>query len=216
VGRRSRLPRSFYDRPTLEVAAQLLGKVLVHRAADGLTAGTIVEAEAYIGESDPACHAAAGPTPRNQPLYGPPGYAYVYLSYGVHCLLNAVTEAEGHPAAVLVRALEPVDGVELMKKRRAGDRGGAAIPDHELCRGPGSLSRAMGITLAENRADLSGRRLYLEDRGIAVGEIAWSARIGISAGLDRAWRCYVAGSRAVSGTRRPAEGRHGGLPLRRR
>src|SRR5262245_30620458 len=113
------LPRSFYDRPTLKVAKDLLGKVLVHRASGGVTAGMIVEAEAYIGEDDPACHAAPGPTNRNAPLYGRPGFSYVYLNYGIHYLVNAVTETAGRPAAVLIRALEPVDGLGLMQKRRA-------------------------------------------------------------------------------------------------
>src|SRR5688572_13386648 len=115
------LPSSFYDRPTLEVAESLIGKVLVHRSDDGAAAGVIVETEAYIGEDDPACHAAPGPTPRNAPLYGPPGVAYIYLNYGIHYLVNAVTESEGHPAAVLIRALAPVDGIRLMEKRRAPD-----------------------------------------------------------------------------------------------
>src|SRR5687768_18531042 len=116
------LPRGFYDRNTLTVAADLLGKVLVHRTAAGMTAGAIVEVEAYIGEDDPACHAAPGPTARNAPLYGPPGMAYVYLNYGLHYLVNAVTEDEGSPAAVLIRALEPVAGVELMRGRRSSAR----------------------------------------------------------------------------------------------
>ena len=109
------LPRSFYNRPTLTVAEALIGKVLVHRTPAGAAAGMIVEVEAYIGEDDPACHAARGPTRRNAPLYGPPGLAYVYLNYGIHHLVNAVTEAEGYPAAVLIRALHPVDGIALMQ-----------------------------------------------------------------------------------------------------
>src|SRR5207253_7529227 len=116
------LPRSFYARPTLQVAEDLLGKILVHRTRAGLTSGVIVEVEAYVGESDPACHAAPGPTARNAPLYGPPGHAYVYLNYGVHYLVNVVTEPKDAPAAVLIRALEPLDGVALMRKRRMRKR----------------------------------------------------------------------------------------------
>jgi DNA-3-methyladenine glycosylase len=112
------LPRAFYDRPTLDVAADLLGKVLVHRRNRQVTSGVIIEVEAYIGEADPACHAAPGPTARNAPLYGPPGFSYVYLNYGIHALVNIVTEAEGQPAAVLVRALAPLDGIALMRRRR--------------------------------------------------------------------------------------------------
>ena len=115
-----KLSRAFYDRPTLDVARDLLGKVLVHRRRGVVTSGVIVEVEAYIGESDPACHAAPGPTRRNEPLYGPPGHAYVYLNYGIHCLVNVVTESAGFPAAVLVRALDPRDGISIMRRRRAG------------------------------------------------------------------------------------------------
>ena len=187
------LTRDFYARPTLDVAAALIGKVLVH-AGRGVTSGTIVEVEAYIGESDPACHAAPGPTKRNQPLYGPPGHAYVYLNYGMHYLVNVVTEPEGSPAAVLLRALEPLDGIHLMRRRR-----GRVRNEHDLCRGPGNLTRAMGISLTRNREDLSGGRLYIEDRGHRPGRIAWSARIGISVATDRQWRCFVADSPSVSG-----------------
>src|SRR3954469_16509722 len=158
---RGTLPRSFYDRATLDVARDLIGKVLVHNRRGVRTSGIIVEVEAYIGESDPACHAAPGPTKRNAPLYGPPGYAYVYLNYGIHWLVNAVTEAKGSPAAVLIRALEPLDGVETMKRRR-----NRRVPVHDLCRGPGNLTVAMGIGRAQNREDLCGPRLYIEDRGL--------------------------------------------------
>src|SRR5215510_12278768 len=107
-----RLPRGFYARPTLEVARDLIGKVLVHNRRGVRTSGVIVEVEAYIGEADPACHAAPGPTARNAPMYGPPGHAYVYLNYGIHALANIVTEPSGSPAAVLIRALNPLDGVD--------------------------------------------------------------------------------------------------------
>ena len=195
------LPREFYDRPTLDVARDLIGKVLVCQGRTSQTAGAIVEVEAYIGESDAACHASAGRTPRNEPLYGPPGLAYVYLSYGVHNLFNVVTEVEGRPAAVLVRALAPLEGVASMQRRRRADRRGPGrIPDHELCRGPGSLARAMGITLADNRANVcDGRRLAIEDRGVTYPGVAWSSRIGISAGTEHPWRCFVTGCAAVSG-----------------
>jgi DNA-3-methyladenine glycosylase len=200
-----KLPRAFYDRPTLDVASDLLGKVLVHERRGVRTSGAIVEVEAYIGESDPACHAAPGPTRRNAPLYGPPGYAYVYLNYGIHSLVNVVTQACGSPAAVLIRALDPLEGVEVMRRRRARqmkgrrrsvERGDRSL--HELCRGPGNLTMAMGITLAENRVDLLGSRLFIEDRGIRVGPLAWSPRIGIRVGTEHPWRVCVAGHRAVS------------------
>src|SRR5688572_4920615 len=170
------LTRDFYARPTLEVARDLLGKLLVHRTADGVAAGRIVEAEAYIGEDDPACHAAPGPTERNAPLYGPPGIAYVYLNYGLHHLVNAVTEEKGSPAAVLIRALEPVDGLELMRKRRSRlrwRRGKPVPPDHELCRGPGNLTAALAITLAQNKLPLTRPPLLIEDRGDTVEHVSW-------------------------------------------
>ena len=201
-----KLPRAFYDRPTLDVARDLIGKVLVHNRRAVLTSGIIVEVEAYIGESDPACHAAPGPTRRNEPLYGVPGHAYVYLNYGIHALVNVVTEAHGSPAAVLIRALDPLDGVATMRRRRASAmKGRRSRPDsstlaqHELCRGPGNLTMAMGITLAENRLDLVGDRLYVDDRGLRVGDIAWGCRIGIRVGTEHPWRAWVSGHPAVSG-----------------
>lgn len=209
------LRSSFFARPTLDVARDLIGMRLVHDTPDGTAAGVIVEVEAYIGEDDPACHAAPGPTPRNQPLYGPPGLAYVYFNYGVHWLVNAVTEAEGWPAAVLIRALAPVDGLALMRERRVARRGdipaaGPGVPpgrvawagtDADLCRGPGNLTKALGITGAQNRLSLSEGALRIEraaDPSPAL-PIAWSSRIGIRVGQERPWRAYVPGHPSVSG-----------------
>ncbi len=200
-----RLERAFYRRPTLEVARDLLGKVLVHNRRNIVTSGMIVEVEAYIGESDPACHAAPGPTARNAPLYGPPGFAYVYLNYGIHYLVNAVTEADGFPAAVLIRALAPLDGIATMRRRRsrvvAGRRARrlSSVPNEALCRGPGNLTMALGIGPALNREDLCGDRLFIEDRGLDVGRVVWGPRIGIRVGTERLWRAYMAGHHAVSG-----------------
>ena len=182
--------------------------MLVHNRRGVRTSGVIVEVEAYIGESDPACHAAPGLTRRNAPLYGIPGHAYVYLNYGIHCLVNVVTEAHGSPAAVLIRALDPLDGIDVMRRRRARAMKGrtrrraSALATHDLCRGPGNLTMAMGITLAENRLDLLGDRLFVEDRGIAVGPIVWGPRIGIRVGTDTPWRAWIAGHPAVSATQK--------------
>jgi DNA-3-methyladenine glycosylase len=199
----SPLPRAFYDRPTLDVARDLLGKVLVHQRQAAVTSGVIVEVEAYIGEDDPACHAASGPTRRNEPLYGPPGLSYVYLNYGIHCLVNVVTEAEGRPAAVLIRALEPLDGAATMRRRRTRAAKGrrpvdGRVPTSDLCRGPGNLTMAMGITLAENRLDLTGDRLFVEDRRMKIGGISWGPRVGIRVGTEHPWRAWVTGHAAVS------------------
>jgi DNA-3-methyladenine glycosylase len=204
-----KLPRSFYDRPSLDVARDLIGKVLVHDRGGVRTSGVIVEVEAYIGESDPACHAAPGPTARNAPLYGPPGYSYVYLNYGIHALVNVVTEADGSPAAILIRALDPIDGIATMQRRRSRAMKGRhrrthaePIPRHDLCRGPGNLTMAMGITLSDNRRDLSGARLWIEDRRVRVGPIVWGPRIGIRVGVDRPWRASIVNHPAVTDSRR--------------
>lgn len=192
------LPRAFYDRPTLEVAYDLIGMVLVHETTEGRAAGVIVETEAYIGEDDPACHAARGRTPRNAPLYGPPGLAYVYFNYGVHWLVNAVTGREDEPAAVLIRALAPLEGIELMRSRRMARRATAtAVPDVALCRGPGNLTLALGITGAQNRHPLD-RALRIEDRKLPRWQVVWGPRIGIRVGLDRLWRAHALHHPAVS------------------
>lgn len=197
------LPRDFYARPTLDVARDLIGKVFVHDAAAGLTSGIIVETEAYVGESDPACHAAPGRTPRNAPLYGPPGIAYVYLNYGIHYLVNAVTEPDGWPAAVLIRALEPLEGEPLMRRRRARGtgRGAREFLRAELCRGPGNLTRALGVSLRQNIEDLTNGPLRIEDRALPPREVLWTPRIGIRVGTESLWRCIAVGSDAISGPR---------------
>ena len=204
-----KLSRDFYDRPTLDVARGLIGQVLVHDHRGVRTSGVIVEVEAYIGESDPACHAAPGRTKRNAPLYGPPGFAYVYLNYGIHPLVNAVTEPDGSPAAVLIRALDPLDGVETMRRRRSrakkGRRNGAArsLAAHDLCRGPGNLTMAMGITLRENELDLCGSRLYIEEGDpLPAARIMWGPRIGLNVGTEHPWRACLAGHPSVSGRRK--------------
>jgi DNA-3-methyladenine glycosylase len=197
-----RLSRSFYHRPTLDVARDLIGKVLVHNALVGLVAGVIVEVEAYIGEDDPACHAASGLTQRNSPMYGRPGHAYVYRNYGVHYLLNVVTESIGYPAAVLVRAVEPLAGEALMRRRQDSKSTRIArLETTELCRGPGNCSRSFGVTLRHNRIDMCAESLCIQDPGRSVGAIGWSSRIGISVATERRWRVFSLQSRAVSGPR---------------
>lgn len=201
------LPREFYDRPTLTVARELIGKVLVHETRAGLASGIIVEVEAYIGESDPACHAAPGPTVRNAPLYGPPGIAYVYLNYGIHYLVNAVTEGRGSPAAVLIRALEPKDGIALMRQRRAAgsSKRGADFSAADLCRGPGNLTKALGITLRQNRLDLTKSPLRIEDQGDPLRRITWTRRVGLNVGVEQEWRVHALDSDAVSGRKNARE-----------
>jgi DNA-3-methyladenine glycosylase len=178
--------REFFDRSVHVVARELIGC----RLAVGETAGVIVETEAYEA-SDPACHAYIGKTARNEVLFGPPGHAYVYLSYGIHSLLNFVTEPEGTASAVLIRALEPTDGIELMRERRGRN-------DLEgLCSGPGKLAEALGIDLSLNGADLLEPPFELSE-ATRRGEIVTSERIGITKAAELPWRYSAAGSRYVS------------------
>jgi DNA-3-methyladenine glycosylase len=184
------LSADFYDRPVLEVAPDLLGCVVRH----GETSGVIVETEAYH-LSEPACHAYVGLTERTSTLFGAPGRAYVYRSYGIHALLNAVCEPEGVGAAVLIRALEPLDGVELMRARRGVDR------VEDLCSGPGKLTQALGIELSENDTDLlGGGPVTIEPRLEAWRDVEYTAspRIGITKAVDLEWRFCALGSRSVS------------------
>ena len=184
------LPRAFYARPTVEVARGLLGKWIVH----GETAGRIVEVEAYLGQDDAAAHSAAGMTARTRVIFGPPGHAYVYLSYGMHECLNIVGEAEGVAGCVLIRALEPVAGVAEMRERRA-----AAKSDRELASGPGRLTRALGITRAHYGADLTQGVLTVREppRPDAFA-IDVSRRIGISKAAELPLRFTIRGSKFIS------------------
>jgi DNA-3-methyladenine glycosylase len=181
--------RSFFQRPVLEVARDLVGCIVTH----GDTAGVIVETEAYH-DSEPACHAFVGVTPRTQTLFGPPARAYVYFSYGMHSLLNAVCEPEGVGAAVLIRALEPVDGIDHMRARRGVDA------ERQLCSGPGKLTQALGIGLELNGADLLRGPVRISDRPRAWRDVAIDVdtRVGITKAPDLPWRFLAAGSRFVS------------------
>jgi DNA-3-methyladenine glycosylase len=181
--------REFFDRSVHEVARDLIGC----RLAVGETAGIIVETEAYEA-SDPACHAYIGRTARNEVLFGPPGHAYVYLSYGIHSLLNFVTEPEGTASAVLIRALEPTEGIELMRDRRGRNE------IEELCSGPGKLTEALGVDLSLNDADLFEPPFELsEPVGEWAGlEVVTGPRIGITKAAELQWRYCVSGSRYVS------------------
>ena len=182
-----RLGRDFFDRSVHAAARELIGCRLFF---DGV-GGTIVETESYERD-DPACHAYVGLTERTETLFGPPGRAYVYLSYGIHSLLNFVCEAEGEAAAVLIRALEPTTGLEAMRGRR-GDR-----PDLELCSGPGKLTEALGIGLADNGADLSRDPFLLLAPDGDPPAVVTGPRIGITKAVERPWRFCAAGSRFVS------------------
>ena len=182
-----RLQQAFFNRSVHEVARDLIGCRLFF---DGV-GGTIVETESYERD-DPACHAYVGLTDRTEVLFGPPGRAYVYLSYGIHSLLNAVAEPEGEAAAVLIRALEPTHGLEAMRERR-GER-----PDVELCSGPGKLTEALGVGLEHNGADLTREPFHLLPPAGAAPEIVTGPRIGITKAVERPWRFCAAGSRFVS------------------
>lgn len=177
------LPTTFYARPAVEVARSLLGHILVSDVGGvrRRTAGRIVEVEAYIGPHDPASHAYGHRrTPRNEQMYGPPGRAYVYFTYGMHWCLNAVTDAEGYPAAVLIRALEPLAGLEVMRRRR-----GERIPDRQLCSGPARLCEALGVTGKLNGARLQkGLLRIIQNKAWQREVIIEGPRVGITRARD--------------------------------
>jgi DNA-3-methyladenine glycosylase len=200
-----RLERKFFARDPVMLARDLLGRILFYRTPEGLLAGRIVEAEAYTGEADAASHAFRGRTIRNAVMFGAAGHAYVYFTYGMHYCLNVTADAPGVAGAVLLRAMEPLAGMEIMRRR--GDHG----PQIRLLSGPGKIGRGFGLTLQDNGRDFTQGPL-----GLAAGspvpdrEVAVSRRIGISRAVDLPYRFSVVGSGAVSG-RRP----HPALPRER-
>lgn len=179
----SKLPRDFYLQDTVHIARICLGKLLVHETDEGIISGRIVETEAYLCD-DPACHASRGMTKRNAMMFGEPGHAYVYFTYGFHYCMNLVTRAEGIGEAVLLRALEPLEGIDLMKRNRGKD------DPHDLCSGPGKLTKALGIDIKLNGEDLLGDKLYVIDDNTDIGEIISRPRIGIKVAIHEPWRFY--------------------------
>jgi len=189
----SPLPLEFYRHDTLKLVPKILGKVLVRNINRKVLSGRIVEVEAYIGD-DPASHAARGMTQRNRIMFEDGGFAYVYFTYGMHFCFNIVTGRKGFPAAFLVRALEPLSGVEDMMERRGTD------VLHNLTNGPAKLCQAMGIDRKLNEARLDGKELYIADDGFKVRResIGNSERIGIKVGTEREWRFFLKGNEFLS------------------
>lgn len=185
------LPPEFYERSTLVVARDLLGCLLISDSPEGRTVGRIVETEGYVASIDPACHAYRGRTRRNEPMWGEPGRAYVYFTYGMHHCLNFVTEPEGTAAAVLIRAVEPVAGLDLMERRRGQNK------PKLLCSGPGRLCQAMGIRVDLSGAPLQGPDLWVLP-GEDIGEVVTTTRIGVTLGSNFPWRFYPKGSPWIS------------------
>ena len=187
------LTRSFYQRDTVKVAPDLIGKHLVRVSVNGEMVAKIVEVEAYRGRDDPASHAFRGLTPRNAPMFGDPGHAYIYFTYGNHYCLNITTQKAGSPGAVLLRAVEPIEGIRLMKHFRPN------VGDTELTSGPGKLTKALAIDKTLNEQDMTKEGpLFVTDPGRSESEIYQSTRIGISDGQEKRWRFYVNGNPYVS------------------
>jgi DNA-3-methyladenine glycosylase len=191
------LPRSFYIRPTITVAKDLLGKYLVRRIQKKLLVGRIVEVEAYLGEKDPASHAYRGKTKRNEVMFEEGGHLYVYFTYGMHFCCNVVTEEAGKGRAVLLRAVEPIVGVEEMRKKRGF--GSNRKDAWNLTNGPAKLCEAFGIQREMNGAGLLGKELFLTEGGeVPESKIGSSTRVGVKNGADKKWRFYVRGNPFVS------------------
>lgn len=199
------LSKAFFNRPTVQVARDLLGQVLTHETPQGTVSGSIVEVEAYLPKNDPGCHAARKLTPRNEVMFGPAGHAYVYFCYGNHFMLNFVTEKEGVPGAVLLRALEPLEGESLMMKRR----GGRGLDPRHLTNGPGKLAQALGIDRSHNRKPIFKKPLYVREAKRRA-EVGVTTRIGITEGWELPLRFYLKDNPFLSvrpGTDRPSPGR---------
>ena len=202
-----KLPRSFYFDPTLTVAKELLGKHFCRRMGNKLLIGKIVEVEAYLGEKDPASHAYRGKTKRNEVMFRPGGHLYVYFTYGMHFCANVVTEKEGVAHAVLLRAVEPMEGIEMMIQNRSkGQRGLVERWNNGmlngLTNGPAKLCEAIGIARAQNGTDLLGDEIFVvEGEPIPKPQVVTSTRIGIRNAVERKWRFFVKGNRFVSSTR---------------
>ncbi len=192
-----KLGRKFFERGTITVAVDLLGKVMTVKDGGAFLRGRIVEVEAYMGSDDPGSHASRGMTPRNKVMFGKAGFVYVYFIYGNYYCLNFVTEKDGIPGAVLIRGVEPLNGIEVMKKRRNKDN------VEDLTNGPGKLCDAFGITKDDNETDLTGAgRIYLSGDGYDNFDMEASFRIGIKEGADLPYRFYIRGNKFVSDYRR--------------
>lgn len=192
------LPRSFYDRPTLTVARELLGCVLVCRSRGRIVSGYITETEAYIGHDDPASHASRGMTPRTALMFDEPGFAYVYFVYGMYWCLNVVTEAKGFPAAVLIRGVWPKQGTAVMARRRFGAAKVTILQSKNIANGPGKLCNAFGIDGGYNGTDLSGHKLFIT-KGMQMSDalVKVSGRVGIKAATEYPWRFHIEDAAAV-------------------
>ena len=190
------LHRHFYLRPTLQVARALLGKVIVRRTESGFLSGRIVETEAYLGTTDPASHAYRGKTGRNSVMFSLGGTLYVYFTYGMHFCANVVTGVEGKAEAVLIRGVEPIEGIDLMRQNRGFADDGK---DRQLTNGPAKFCQAFGIAREQNGVDLCGDVLFVADDSMAAPMIiSTSSRIGIAAGKEKPWRFFIKGNGYVS------------------
>lgn len=188
-----KLPRSFYLKPTLEVANDIIGKTIVYNSPQGKMSARIVEVEAYIGMDDPACHGAVGKTKRNSIMFGEGGYTYIYFIYGMYYCLNFVTERAGYPSAILLRSAEPIEGIDLMLKNSPNQK-----KTDKILSGPGKFCKAFGLTTKQNGLDLTSKTIYLEKLFESPGKIVRTERIGIKKGKDLLYRFIDSSSQSIS------------------